>query len=291
MKILVVDPAHCLSLALIAETQERLDIDLELHDWTSVFTIDASDVYAIIVPPLAHLDSISQETLETHAEAVERLIDFCRKSTIALVWCVSDEIYEYGYDDGAIEESLIPEPVSPSRRRLVTVGNRIRTELRYSLMIRLGPLFGLKGKDAWLPSLLEGLYSGHIVPAEEDLYIGPTPVDALARGICGMLLQLYNGADSWGAYHMSGIEPVSVYNFVQYVHLQLDKQMKALDQSIDQVGHVEPVEHRLGNVRRVLNCRHMLGTFGVHQKPWRIEVERLTHRWLEARLGLGAELP
>jgi len=33
----------------------------------------------------------------------------------------------------------------------------------------------------------------------------------------------------------------------------------------------------------VLNCRRVLDVFGVHQKPWRLEVERMLDVWCLAR--------
>lgn len=288
MNILVLDPAHCLALALAAEAEERLDIDLTLLDATaassSLEEVELSDFDAVIVPPLAHLDTSDSRMVEAHAQQLEALLEPCRAANTALVWCVSDEIYEFGYDKGAIEESLIPSPESPWRRRLVAIGDRIRAELTQHLIIRVGPLFGLKGREARLPDILEALVAGTEVTGEEDLFIGPTPVDALARGLCGMLLQLDNGADAWGPYHLSGIEPVSDYMFVSTLRSQLIQLLEQRGEPVDSVGEVTAVAHPQGLVRRVLNCRHMLGTFGVHQKPWRLEAERMIERWLDLRL-------
>lgn len=287
MKILVFDPWHCLSIALACEAQERFDIDLEMADDTALAAHPGMDVTgydALVVPPLAHLDTLTADQIEAHAEQVEALITPCREANTVLVWCVSDEIYEYGHAKGAIEESLVPVPESPSRKRLVDVGNRIRSELSCYLVVRVGPLFGLTGKDAWLPTILDGLYTGHNIAAEDDLYVGPTPVDALANGLCGMLLQLDNGANAYGPYHLSGIDPVSVYIFVASVRTCLAHELERRGIDDIQLGEVTPSSHRLGMVRRVMNCRHMLGTFGVHQKPWRLEIERLINKWLELRM-------
>ncbi|MGJ8515390.1 sugar nucleotide-binding protein [Carnimonas bestiolae] len=287
MNILVLDPAHCLALALAAEAEERLDIDLTMFDGDASLTLTEAELSAfdaVIVPPLAHLDGSDSHAVEAHAEQLEALLAPCREANTALVWCVSDEIYEFGYDKGAIEESLIPSPESPSRRRLVAIGDRIRAELAQHLIIRVGPLFGLKGRDARLPGILEALMTGIAVSGEENLFVGPTPVDALARGLCGMLLQLDNGADAWGPYHLSGIEPVSDYIFVSTLRTQLIQLLEQREEAVDAIGEVTAIAHPQGLVRRVLNCRHMLGTFGVHQKPWRLEAERMIERWLDLRL-------
>lgn len=287
MKLLVFDAGHCLSLALDREVERRLDLELSLVDEScdALEALDSGQFDALVLPPLAHLDAISPEQVEAHASRVEAMIAGCRGSGTILVWCISDQIYEHGYDEGAIEEGLIPRPESAPRKRLVAVGDRVRAELPRHLVVRVGPLFGSEGEEAWLPDLLETLEAGRRVHAEQDLFVGPTPVEGLARALCGMLLQLDNGAEAWGAYHLAGIEPVSLYTFVAAVRTQLEQQLSARGLPVDGLGEVEAVFREGGMVRRVLNCRRMLGTFGVHQKPWRLELERLIEQWLDERFG------
>ncbi|WP_106475564.1 sugar nucleotide-binding protein [Phytohalomonas tamaricis] len=284
MKLLILNAAHCLAHALVRESCRRTDVELQVEDsmHCSVELLSELAPDAVIVPPLGAPADIEPAIVNAHAEAVEATLDACLACDVPLVWCVSDQMYESG-GATAIEETMVPAPRDEALRRLVITGNRIRAHLPRHLIVRIGPLFALEGSDAWLPDLLAKLLSGESIRSAEDVIICPTAAEALAMALLGMLQQQSCGADSWGAYHLAGTEPVSAFTFTSVVRTQLDTRLSGMGESVELADVIALRLHPDYPMRRVLNCRRMLETFGVHQKPWRLELDRLLDQWCRER--------
>ncbi|MFO8045814.1 MAG: sugar nucleotide-binding protein [Halomonas sp.] len=283
MKLLILDAGHCLSLALAREANRRSDTEL-IIDAGSVVSAErlaAVAPDALIIPPLSRPIQAAPAEVTAHAAAVGQCMEACREAGVPLVWCVSDQLYEDGFAE-PIDEHVIPRPRDESLRRLVATGNRIRVECPRHLIVRLGPLFALEGGHAWLGELVDTLVAGGEVRGEADVTCCPTSVDAVAMSLIGMLQQQHCGAEAWGSYHLAGTEPVSVYAFVSMVRTQLATRLEGLGKQAV-LGEVKAMHHHHDHpLRRVLNCRRVLEVFGVHQKPWRLEVGRMLDAWCKA---------
>lgn len=284
MKLLILDAGHCLSLALAREANRRTDTELVIEQGVTVtpsrLEVIAPD--AVIIPPLAHPLNMAPADVTAHADAVDSCLDACLAQGVALVWCVSDQLYEEGLDV-AIDEHVVPAPRDESLRRLVQTGDRIRAEYERHLIIRLGPLFALEGSHAWLNEIIDSLVAGQAVRAAEDVIFCPTSADAVAMALMGMLQQQVCGANTWGAYHLAGTEPVSAFTFTSIVRTQLLTHLEGRGEQVS-LGEVQPLKHHHdAKLRRVLNCRRVLEVFGVHQKPWRLEAGRMLDAWCSTR--------
>lgn len=281
---MILDAGHCLSLALAREANRRSDTELVIEAGLTLTPEQLAEIApdALVIPPLTQPISTEPAAVVTHAEAVEACLDVCREARIPLVWCVSDQLYEDGFDE-PIDEHVIPAPRDESLRRLIVTGNRIREQYPLHLIVRLGPLFALEGAGAWLSELLDSLVAGHEVRAAEDEVFCPTSADAAAMALLGMLHQLHCGAKAWGAYHLAGTEPVSAYTFASMVRTQLATRLEGAGEKLE-LGPLKALKHHHGHpLRRVLNCRRVLEAFGIHQKPWRLEVGRMLDVWCRAR--------
>lgn len=280
MKLLILDAGHCLSLALAREANRRTDTELVIEQGSTV-TAEQLEVIApdaVIIPPLAQPLSMTPAEVKAHADAVDSCVDACQAQQVALVWCVSDQLYEDGFDI-PIDEHVVPAPRDECLRRLVETGDRIRAEYYRHLIVRLGPLFALEGSYAWLSEIIDSLMMGQTVRAAEDVIFCPTSADAVAMALIGMLQQQACGADAWGAYHLAGTEPVSAFTFTSMVRTQLATHLEGRGEHVV-LGEVQALNHHHdAKLRRVLNCRRVLEVFGVHQKPWRLEVGRMMDVW------------
>lgn len=284
MKLLILDAGHCLSLALAREANRRADTELVIEQGSHITATQLQAIApdAVIVPPLAHPLSMTPAEVKAHADAVERCMDACQSQDIALVWCVSDQLYEEGFDI-PIDEHVLPAPRDECLRRLVKTGDRIRAEYHRHLIVRLGPLFALEGSHAWLNEIIDSFVMGQKVRAAEDVVFCPTSADAVAMALIGMLQQQASGANAWGAYHLAGTEPVSAFTFTSMVRTQLATHLEGRGEHIV-LGEVQALNHHHdAKLRRVLNCRRVLDVFGVHQKPWRLEVGRMLDAWCLVR--------
>lgn len=280
MKLLILDAGHCLSLALAREASRRTDTELVIEQGSTV-TAEQLEVIApdaVIIPPLPQPLSMTPAEVKAHADAVDSCVDACQAQQVALVWCVSDQLYEDGFDI-PIDEHVVPAPRDECLRRLVETGDRIRAEYHRHLIVRLGPLFALEGSYAWLSEIIDSLMMEQTVRAAEDVIFCPTSADAVAMALIGMLQQQACGADAWGAYHLAGTEPVSAFTFTSMVRTQLATHLEGRGEHVV-LGEVQALNHHHdAKLRRVLNCRRVLEVFGVHQKPWRLEVGRMMDVW------------
>lgn len=284
MKLLILDAGHCLSLALVRASSRRSDTQLVIQPSNRVTreTLEELEPDALIIPPLSRPFSVPPAAVGEHADAVTACMEACGEAGVPLVWCVSDQLYEDGHVS-PIDEHVVPAPRDEGLRRLVEVGDRIRAELPHHLIVRLGPLFALEGSHDWLSELVDTLVAGGMVRAEADVILCPTSADSVAMALIGMLHQQANGADAWGSYHLAGVEPVSAYTFVSNVRTQLSTCLEGRGQDIA-LGEVKALSHHHDQpLRRVLNCRRVLDVFGVHQKPWRLEVGRMLDLWCRAQ--------
>ncbi|MDN3557196.1 sugar nucleotide-binding protein [Halomonas maura] len=284
MKLLILDAGHCLSLALAREANRRSDVELLIEPGLALTPERLDEVRpdALVIPPLSRPLAAAPASVTAHAEAVMACMAACRSRDVPLTWCVSDQLYEDGFES-PIDEHVIPEPRDEGLRRLVAAGDRIRAELPRHLIVRLGPLFALEGSHAWLGELLDTLMGGGDLRAESDVIFCPTSADAVAMALIGMLQQQHCGAGAWGSYHLAGTEPVSAYTFVSMVRTQLSTRLEGRGETVA-LGGVKALSHHHDQpLRRVLNCRRVLNVFGVHQKPWRLEVGRMLDAWCLAR--------
>ncbi|ART63632.1 sugar nucleotide-binding protein [Kushneria marisflavi] len=284
MKLLLLDADHCLGRALINESDSRSDVELiiERSRQCPLPQLKAWAPDAVIFPPLLCPAGVDYAEIIEHVEQVEAVMTACREHGVPLVWFVSDQIFDAG-SDMPIEESVLPSPRDEGLQRLLETGNRIRSGLAEHFIVRTGPLMALEGRNAWLARMLDELVDGKCQRAAEDEIVCPTPAQAVARAVIGMLSQQFSGANAWGAYHLAGVEPVSLYTFHGVVRHQLEIQLARRNIDLT-LGEITPLHHHHDQpLRRVLNCRQMLETFGVHQKPWRLALDAMLEQWCQAR--------
>nr|WP_286009811.1 sugar nucleotide-binding protein [Salinicola sp. S1-1-2] len=287
---MLMQPEHCLSLALVQSTAARGDIAYEPVTSLAAMTPLLSPVPdAILMPPLADPGRCEPAEVYAHADQVEALLDICQARHIPLIWCVSDALYEEGAD-GTIDEAVAPRPRDETMRRLVEVGERVRRHPQH-VVLRLGPLFGLVGDDAWLSGLVDALLRGETLRAPQDLVLCPTSARSVARALTGMLLQFGSGAHAWGTYHLCGTEPVSAYTFVSTVRTQLATRLEGAGANAE-LGELQALnQHHDTPLRRVLNCRRLLDVFGIHQKSWRLELDLMLDDWSQQHFSQDADAP
>ncbi|REC93920.1 sugar nucleotide-binding protein [Kushneria indalinina] len=284
MKLLLLDADHCLGRALIDESASRSDVELivERSRQCSSSQLGSWAPDAVIFPPLLCPASVDYAEMVEHVDQVEAIMTACHAQAVPLVWFVSDQIFDAG-SDMPIEESVLPSPRDEGLQRLLETGNRLRSRLAEHFIVRIGPLMALEGRNAWLAQMLEAMVDGRPLRAAEDEIVCPTPVQAVARAVIGMLAQQFSGANAWGAYHLAGVEPVSLYTFHGVVRHQLEMQLERRHINLIP-GEIQPLHHHHDQpLRRVLNCRQMLETFGVHQKPWRLALDAMLEQWCQMR--------
>lgn len=284
MKLLLLDAGHCLGRALIDEASERSDVELIAEEKPCCDADRLRELApdAVVFPPLCTPVALDHSVVVEYVARLDRTLEACRACGVALCWLVSDQVFESGAD-APIEESVLPAPRHEGLELLMAAGVRVRERLSCSFIIRTGPLIALEGREGLLGDMLAGFYAGHTLRAADDEIVCPTSACAVARATVGMLAQQLAGASGWGVYHLAGVEPVSLYTFHSVVLHQLELHLTRREIRVA-LGSVQPLRHHHDHpLRRVLNCRRVLETFGVHQKPWRLALDAMLERWCEAR--------
>ena len=281
MKLLVPDNQHGLTLALAKEIAPRHDIELLAVDGLSAALkqLDGQQIDAIVIPPLANPEQLSLTAIERHVVLVETLLASCQRCDMMLVWCVGNQLFEQD-NEHLLAEDDAPAPISAGLQLLVAVEASIREQWPRHIILRVSDPFGSEGEGMWLPRALSQWIAGGAVSVEDHLFSAPVPVEAIARAVIGMVMQLDNGANAWGTYHFSGQEPVSQYEFagiaLSYLQKAVADQVPALpEESIIIRSGKE------GTVRRILCSQKILMTFGIHQAEWRVPLETSIRQWLK----------
>ena len=280
MKLLIPDNRHGLTLALQQEIAPRHDVDMWLADGLSdaLNYLNEHRADVVVIPPLIHPERLPLTVIEQHAVLVETLQASCQRLDMMLVWCVGHQLFEQDHEH-LLSESEQPRPLAAALQKLAEIESAVRQHWHRHVIIRTSELFGSEGDGMALPEQLSSWLAGETVIADDHLFLAPLPVDALARAVLGMILQLDNGADAWGTFHLSGREPVSQFEFAAAVLACLRD--TAMPDALLALPETAVVAEGLGStVRRILGCQKILMTFGIHQTAWREPLQYHVRRWL-----------
>ena len=281
LKLLIPDNRHGLTLALQQEAAPRHDVDLWLAEGLSdvLSYLNEHRADAVVIPPLNHPEQLPLTAIEQHIVLVETLLASCQRLDMMLVWCVGHQLFEQDHEH-LLNEDEQPQPLSAALQKLVDMEASVRQQWHRHIILRTSGLFGSEGDAMALPQQLSRWLAGEAVAADDHLFLAPLPVDALARAVVGLVLQLDNGADAWGTYHLSGREPVSQFEFAGAV-LGCLHQIAAPEVVLELPEPPILAEGRSQTVRRILGCQKILMTFGIHQTEWRKSLEHHVRYWLD----------
>lgn len=280
LKLLIPDNQHGLTLALQQEVAPRHDVDLWLAEGLSdaLNYLNEHRADALVIPPLVHPERLPLTVIEQHIVLVETLLASCQRLDMMLVWCVGHQLFEQDHEHLLSEEEE-PQPLAAALQKLADLEASVRQQWHRHIIIRTSVLFGHEGHGMVLPEQLAHWLAGESVTADDHLFAAPLPVDALARAVVGLILQLDNGADGWGIYHLSGREPVSQYEFTEAT-LACLRQLAAPEVILELPSTPILIEGYERTVRRILGCQKILMTFGIHQTEWRQPLEMHVQSWL-----------
>lgn len=280
MKLLIPDNRHGLTLALQQEIEPRHDMDLWLAEGLSeaLSYLNEHRVDAVVIPSLDHPEQLPLTVVEQHIVLVETLLASCQRLDMMLIWCVGHQLFEQDHEHLLNEEEQ-PKPLSAALQKLVDMEISVRQEWHRHIILRTSELFGSEGDAMGLPEQLSHWLAGEAITVESHLFLAPLPVDALARAIIGIVLQLENGAKAWGTYHLSGREPVSQFEFAGVVLAYL-RQIAAPEVVLELLEPPILSEGHPNTIRRILGCQKILMTFGIHQTEWRQALKHHVRCWL-----------
>lgn len=209
--------------------------------------------------------TVNAEYVDAQLEACEKIAAFCQVHDKVLLH-VSNAVVFSGDSKNAYEESDSVNPQSEAGRLFLDCEQVVTQRCAHSVILRTSWLFSNLG-DNFLTRLARATLEKREMRFSGALKACPTDVASIAKVLVAMAEQIDCGAEPelWGVYHYADSDACTMFTFA--------KTAITVIKSLEEVK-IETVSEypRLGDVRTEnyeLNCRKLLSTFGIKQKPWR----------------------
>lgn len=214
-----------------------------------------------------------QRAYAVNANAVAQLAELCAELSIPLLHLSSDYIFDGHYASGYSEDDE-PAPLGIFGDSKWQGEEHIRRLQPRHIILRVSWIFS-EGGSNFLLRTLEQARSETRILAVDDRRGCPTSADDVARVLTAILKQLANGAEAWGTFHYCGAEITTRYGFSEAI-LAAARQYEELAVSeLVPVSSREMPEAAERPASSVLKCSKLLNTYGIRQRPWRVELQRL----------------
>ena len=207
-----------------------------------------------------------------NGEGPLNLAKACHDLSIPLIHISSDYVFDGHYESGYTETDE-PAPLGAFGASKLQGEANVREHLAQHIILRISWVFSENGTN-YLTKTLEKARNQTSISAVDDRRGCPTAAHDVARVILAIIQQLEEGADHWGTYHYSGAEITTRYRFTEAI-IAAAGQYEAL-----KVSEITPIpgSEESGAERptsSVLTCKKILNTFGIRQRPWRVDLQRL----------------
>jgi len=207
-----------------------------------------------------------------NADGASNLAQSCAELSIPLLHISSDYIFDGHYDSGYTETDD-PAPLGAYGKSKLMGEVNIRQHQPQHIILRVSWLFSESGRN-YLTRVLESAREHKVLRAADDRRGCPTSSMDVARVLIAILKQLDTGADAWGTYHYSGAEITTRYAFTEAIIAAASQYEELAVNRIDAIPSTEE-QGAERPTSAVLKCTHILNTFGVRQRPWRVDLQRL----------------
>ncbi|GAA0790182.1 dTDP-4-dehydrorhamnose reductase [Marinobacterium sediminicola] len=193
--------------------------------------------------------------------------------SIPLLHLSSDYVFDGHYASGYGEEDEA-SPLGVFGRSKWLGEEAIRAAQPQHLILRISWVFSARGENFLLRTLEQARHDS-LIEAADDRRGCPTSAEDVARVLLAILRQLTCGIDVWGTYHYCGAEITTRYGFSeailaaarQYEELKVERLQPVASSNLQALAQ-RPASS-------VLKCRKLLSTFGIRQRPWRSELQRV----------------
>ncbi|KAA0876419.1 dTDP-4-dehydrorhamnose reductase [Nitrincola tapanii] len=218
-----------------------------------------------------------EKALQINAEGVRNLALACGELSIPVIHLSTDYVFDGHYASGYSEE----DPVAP----LGVYGQtRLQGELYLQqllpqhIILRCSWIFSERG-DNFMLRLLNEAREQSVLQAVDDRRGCPTSAHDLARVVLAILKQLSCGAEPWGIFHYCGAEVTTRYGFSEALIAAARQYEDLKVAKIQPVGSADLPYEALRPATSVLKCKKILNVFGIRQRPWRSELQRLIREY------------
>ena len=212
-----------------------------------------------------------------NAEAARNLAIACGDLSIPMIQLSTDYVFDGHYASGYTEEDET-RPLGAYGESKLQGEEYVRQLLPRHIILRTSWLFSDRG-DNFMLRLLSEAREHALMYAVDDRRGCPTSAFDLARVVLSMIKQLSCGAEAWGTYHYCGAEVTTRYGFSEAVIAAARQYEDLKVDSIQPVASKDYVTEAQRPATSVLKCGKILNAFGIRQRPWRIELQRLIREY------------
>ncbi|WP_151705170.1 dTDP-4-dehydrorhamnose reductase [Nitrincola alkalilacustris] len=217
-----------------------------------------------------------------NAEGPRLLALACGELSIPMLHLSTDYVFDGQYASGYTED-YETAPLGIYGLSKLQGEEAIRQVLPRHIILRTSWLFSESG-DNYMLRLLDQARRQEVIHAYNDRRGCPTPASDLARVAIAILKQLSNGAEGWGTYHYCGAEVTTRYGFSETIIAAARQYEELAVIDLVPVSSDEYPSDAQRPASCVLKCKKILNTFGVRQRPWRSELQRLIRHYYESRV-------
>ncbi len=218
-----------------------------------------------------------QRAMLLNAEAARHLAVACGDLSIPLIQLSTDYVFDGHYASGYTEEDDT-RPLGAYGESKLRGEEYVRQLLPRHIILRTSWLFSDRG-DNFMLRLLSEAREHTLMQAVDDRRGCPTSAFDLARVILAIIKQMSCGAEAWGTYHYCGAEVTTRYGFSEAVIAAARQYEDLKVDSIQPVASKDYVTEAQRPATSVLKCGKVLNAFGIRQRPWRIELQRLIREY------------
>lgn len=212
---------------------------------------------------------------------VEALAQACGDLSIPMVHISSDFVFDGHYDSGYREDDAV-SPLGVYGDSKWQGEEALRRVLPQHLILRVSWVFSESGNN-FVTRTLERARTQLEIRAVNDRIGCPTAASDVARVVLAMLKQVHNGAEVWGTYHYCGAEISNRYSFCKEI---ISHAMGYEEMAMETLTAVSASQYPK-EVQRpsssVLECKKLMNTFGIHQRPWRSDLSEVVRFYYQAR--------
>ena len=204
---------------------------------------------------------------------VATLAEVCRDKDIPIIHLSTDHVFDGHYASGYSEnDQTIPLGIFGKSKW--DGEELLRKTLDKHLILRVSWLFSPWGVNFLTSSIIKARTEKEIFAAD-DRQGCPTSAKDIARVILAVIRQLNDGADAWGTYHYCGAEVTTRYKFLEAIYNRAKQHEQLATQVLHSVTRSELYANAERPASSVLNCKKLLRNFGIHQRPWREELDKV----------------
>jgi len=259
-------------LDITSQEQIREKLDLYLPD----YVINCAGFNGVDAAQHEH-----ERCYAVNAEGVEKLAAACGDLSIPVVHLSSDFVFDGHYDSGYREDDDV-SPLGVYGDSKWQGEEALRRVLPQHLILRASWIFSESGNN-FVTRTLERARSQLEIKAVNDRIGSPTAASDLARVVLAMLKQVHNGAEVWGTYHYCGAEVTNRYSFCkEIISLAMGYEELAMEKLTSVSASQYPKEAQRPS-SSVLECKKLLNTFGIHQRPWRSDLSEVIRFHYQSR--------